>query len=237
MSTNARRLEPDVPTARFDWQGGAPRSGRSAVITPVFAPILESHATTVSSALRDLPSPAAERQAAAEQDAYARGLAAGHQAAREALAAEIDEWTARLAATIDDIGSLRSGMLHRAERDTVRLAIAIAEQIARREIARDPGLLLMLARQACDRLGDVAAATIRLNPEDHALITGRLDTAGQTGLTIEADPAIPRGGCAIRSAFGTVDAGIDAQVRELSRMLLDEAADPDEVANHDDRGR
>ena len=67
--------------------------------------------------------------------------------------------------------------------------------------------------------GERAVAVVRLNPLDYATLSPvKSDEAGTINLV--ADPAVPRGGCRIESACGEIDAGIDAQIAELSRELL-----------------
>ena len=84
----------------------------------------------------------------------------------------------------------------------------------------------MLFRSAIDRLGEHAVATVHLNPADAEAARKHRDPSTPGSLEIVADVNVPRGGCVVRSAFGTIDAGIDAQMRELSQALLgDDPAD------------
>jgi flagellar assembly protein FliH len=111
--------------------------------------------------------------------------------------------------------------MRRADRELVHLAIAMADRIIRREVKSEPELLLVMARVAIERLGERAGAVVHLHPEDHEAVLQA--AAGRGGsLEIVADPEVERGGCLIRSAVGLVDAGIDAQIRELSRALLEQ---------------
>jgi flagellar biosynthesis/type III secretory pathway protein FliH len=48
---------------------------------------------------------------------------------------------------------------------------------------------------------------------------------------IVADVNLPRGGCLVRSAFGSVDMGIDSQMRELARALLGDDDEQEEPAH------
>jgi flagellar biosynthesis/type III secretory pathway protein FliH len=74
-----------------------------ASATPV--PLLRTtspHPTGVASAMRDLPSPSAERVQAIERDAFAKGYAQGERAGESAAAARNEAVLQRLAATIDE---------------------------------------------------------------------------------------------------------------------------------------
>ncbi len=229
MSPSARRLASTVSTRLFDWQRDAAGGGPApAVPTPLLRRAGSSVPTPVAPALRDLPSPSAERLEAIEREAFAKGYAQGERAGETAAAARTDATLQRLVATIDEIASLRAGLMRRSERELVRLALAMAERIVRREIDVDRELLLVMARVAIDRLGESAVATIHLNPADfEAATTGREPPAG-SAVQVVADARIPRGGCLVRSAFGTIDAGIDSQVRELSRALLGEETEEED---------
>jgi flagellar assembly protein FliH len=170
--------------------------------------------------MRDLPSPSAERLQAIEREAFAKGYAQGERAGEAAAAARLDATLQRLVATIDEIASLRTGVMRRAERELVRLALAMAERILRRQIDADRELLLVMARVAVERLGENAVATIRLNPTDYEAAVARRAPDPGKAVEVVADANVPRGGCLVRSAFGTIDASIDSQIRELSRALL-----------------
>jgi flagellar assembly protein FliH len=215
MSLSARRLRADTAIGRFHWQGHLRRaadSDPSEQATPEGG---------VTAALRDLPSPMSERLAAVDRDAFARGFAEGERAGERAASAKLEQMLQRLAATIEEIGALRHDMMHRAERELVRLAVAMAERIVRRQVDLDRELLIVMARVAIDRLGDSTVATVHLNPIDFEAATRGRDLSSAS-VQIVGDPAVPRGGCLVKSSFGTIDASIESQVRELSRALLGE---------------
>jgi flagellar assembly protein FliH len=162
-----------------------------------------------------------ERAAAIEREARDRGFAAGEREGREVARVRADALAARMAQTIDAIAALRTGMLHRSEQDVVRLAIAIAERIIHREVQLDREVILVAARAAIARLGAAAVVTVRVNPDDLAAMAPRLDVQGTTGpIRLEADAAVPPGGCVVASNLGDVDATIEAQIQELRAALL-----------------
>jgi flagellar assembly protein FliH len=89
-----------------------------------------------------------------------------------------------------------------------------------------------MARVALDRLGDFEAATIRLHPDDHAMVTASPDrTWASAQLTVVADASIERGGCLVQCEAGLMKVGLDSQFVELARTLLgDHAGDVAERA-------
>jgi flagellar assembly protein FliH len=127
----------------------------------------------------------------------------------------------RLARTIDELASLRTEMIQKSERQLVQLAIAIARRIIFRELTIDRTLLSAMARVALDRLGESASATIRVHPDDHAAVAAHGAADGSSGgVRVTADHMIPRGGCIVQSDFGLIDVGLEAQLTELSVLLL-----------------
>jgi flagellar assembly protein FliH len=223
---SARRVSGTAVVDRFDWQAPVP----AADAAPLFprAP----RAQPVPLRELSLPSATAERVAAAEQKAYAAGLAEGRRAGEATASAQLASMSEQLTAAIEHIGRLRGGVLRQAERDLVRLAVAIAERIVRKEIALDPARLVTMASEAASRLGDRVAATLHLHPADHAAVSasGAIERISGS-LTVVSDPHVPPGGCLVRSAVGNVDAGVDAQMREIARALI--ASETDD-ASHDD---
>lgn len=217
-----------MATGRFAWQESAPTPAEP---TALFAP-QPVEPVTIAPAMRDLPSPSAERLQAIERDAFKKGYAAGEQAGEKAAAARLEATIQRLVSTIDEIAGLRAGVMRRAERELVRLAVAMAERIIRRQVDADRELLLVMARVAVERLGEHAVATIYLSPADYeAIVAHRAPDPGRA-VDVVADPNIPRGGCLVKSALGMVDASIDAQMREVSRALLGEDTTEEQDGTH-----
>lgn len=209
MSSRARRLGQAAAVLPFAW--GAPQAVGAVPAAAVPA---------VPDA--DL----AERQAslaAIERDAFMKGFAQGERAGVEAAAQRGEAMLRRLAETLDELASLRAQMIRQTERQIVQLTLAVARRIIIREVSLEPDLLIALARVALERLGENAAVTVRLHPEEFEA-TGAARTAQLTGasVTVVADPRISRGGCRVESDLGTMEAGIDAQIQELTRALLGE---------------
>lgn len=230
MSLSARRLSSAVTTNRFAWQADRPDARVvEALFRATAAGAVEAPAAIPR---RETPLPTPDRIAAIEREAFDRGYADGEHAGEAAAAVRADAALARLTGTIEDIAALRGGIMRRSERDMVRLAVVMAERVLRREIDLDRELLVVMARTAIERLGTQTVATIHINPVDHEVVLARRQHDFGTAVSLVADPTVARGGCQVRSAFGTIDAGIEAQIGELSRALLGEHAAHAE--DHDD---
>jgi flagellar assembly protein FliH len=154
-----------------------------------------------------------------EREAFSKGYAQGERAGAEAAAKRGEATLRRLAQTIEELGSLRTELVHKTERQVVELAVAIAGRILKHEVATDKELLIAIARVALERLGENTSATIRLNPDDFASIGGRTQMGDSAVVRVVADPLVSSGGCLVQSDFGLIDAGIDAQLAEMANAL------------------
>ncbi len=187
----------------------------------VVRPLLTDDGDT-SARARDfiLPSVVAERANAAEREGYDSGFSEGVVAGRDAARQVTDAHLSRLSQTIEELSSLRTAMFHRSENDIVRLAIAMAERIVRREIRVNRSVLLTMAQAAARKLGDKCMVAVQMHPDDLQAITGSRAASEDGPLRLTPDSSVPLGACFVQSSFGTIDVGMDAQIRELVRELL-----------------
>jgi flagellar assembly protein FliH len=229
-----------VPTQTFDWQA-ARNPVASQPVPLVFADAGKAVRASsdpdrpIEARELHLPSVAAERIEAIEHQAFHEGYTRGQRTADEEMERRLEDIQQRLRATVEELGKLAPQAMRRADREMIHLAVAMAERIVRREVRAEPAILLEMARAAIDRLGERVTAVVHLNPADLDAIVS--DGSGRIGtLDVVADGELPRGGCMIRTNLGAIDAGIDAQMRELLRAMLagdgtEEAADGP-VAGH-----
>ncbi len=154
-----------------------------------------------------------------EREAFTKGYAQGERAGAEASARRGEAALRRLAQTIEELSNLRAELLQKTERQVVELALAIAVRVLRREVSVDRELLIAMAKVALERLGENTSATIRLNPEDYAVIGAQAHLGEHDVVRVVADPLVSSGGCLVQSDFGLIDAGIDPQLGEVAAAL------------------
>jgi flagellar assembly protein FliH len=114
-------------------------------------------------------------------------------------------------------------------RQATELAVAIAEQIISATVEARPEAVLEVTRNALRRLSDRSRATIKVNPEDLALITqhkGLLQSqlGGIDQLEIQAERRIDRGGAVVSTGAGEIDSSIAAQLRSVREIITAELA-------------
>jgi flagellar biosynthesis/type III secretory pathway protein FliH len=156
-----------------------------------------------------------------EQDRQRAAQAAEIRAAEEKLKLE----RARLIASLDEA---RQRYFHAIEPETVRLSLAIAARILRREAQMDSLLLSGAVRVA---LGQLAASTrvrLKVPAADLQLWTEAIALIPNPGARPEviAGEGMLLGDCVIETELGSVDLGIRAQLNEIERGFFDRPGSP-----------
>lgn len=168
-------------------------------------------------------------QARRDRDAIAEAARAeGHEAGRqEGIArvdAELNELLGLLHGIIDAVREDRDRFLRSAEPELVRLALGAAERIVHHEISQNDQFVVETVRSALTRAMARSDISIRVNPEDMAVMREyreRLLAAGDfEHLRLIEDQRIDRGGAVLESDSGTVDAKIATQLREVRGALI-----------------
>lgn len=123
------------------------------------------------------------------------------------LAGERDRWIARW------------------EDDAIRLSVAVAERILRREIAVQPGASTAMVRESLKLAAGSPELRVRMHPDDIADLGPQAETVvkavsacGHVELT--GDESILRGGCLMESRFGSIDARLETMLGRIVEELL-----------------
>jgi flagellar assembly protein FliH len=162
---------------------------------------------------------------------YNRGYTTGFKAAEGRIRGECDqqlnEERLRIGMLLANVQEQLDTFEKRAERTVVRLAIAVAEQIIKREIAADRETVLRQIREALRRVMGVGSVRLHVNPADeHMVREHRAEVMGSSDsvreIIIEADDQIPPGGCILESESGNVDARLATQLKKIESALNDE---------------
>jgi flagellar assembly protein FliH len=152
--------------------------------------------------------------------------AEGEQEGRKAAEAELAKANEIFGQALLAIGTLRGQLMHEAEEDLLKLAVKIAGKIVLRELATEPGVLAGLVRGAVELASDGGEVVVRLNAEDHAVVTRSREfkelLSDNRSVVLKADPAIQHAGCLVETLKGNIDAGLDAQLEEILRELVEE---------------
>ncbi len=153
--------------------------------------------------------------------------AAEDQARREALAAATEAYQSQIGVerelisrSVQQFEQEKQNYFADLEQEVVKLSLAIAERVLRRESSMDPMLLAGAARVALEQLADGSEAVLRVCAEEVAHWHQAVLPSGK-GLVIEGDAELPRGECVLKTRSGTVQLGLRAQLQEIERGFFE----------------
>jgi flagellar assembly protein FliH len=158
-----------------------------------------------------------------------QGRQEGRQAASNELAAARSAEQAghkqQLARLIESFAVEHERFLLAVEQETVKLALAIAARILRREAQMDPLLLTGAVRVALGQLAGTAEVQLRVPAGEIELWKETIAAIPNLALKPEivAGEGMHTGDCVIESKVGTVDLGIRTQLGEIERGFFDRA--------------
>lgn len=150
-----------------------------------------------------------------------KGLEQGRQEGLAAGAAKVKQQVEQLKEVLDALQAPLKELDEVVADEVVTLAIAIAQQIIRREIHTDPGQVIAVAREALQLLPvTTESPRIWLHPEDAALLRLQLSEQEISGYQLMEDGALSRGGCKVENSQARVDATIEKQIHSVVAELF-----------------
>jgi len=156
-----------------------------------------------------------------------RGRQEGRQAERESMTAALrtaqENQLRQMAGLAESFTAARERYLRDVEQEVVRLALAIAARILRREAQMDPLLLTGAARVALGQLSSATEIRLRVPPGELDLWTEAMHLIPNLPVRPAVIPGdgMRAGDCMVETTLGTVDLGIRAQLAEIERGFFD----------------
>jgi len=174
---------------------------------------------------RDLD--ARQLQMVAQEEAQQRLVLEAAEAEVERLADRaLAEERARLVRAVTELEAVAAGLLDQARIDLLELSVKLAQKIIGAELNTRPQLLVGLIRSALESASPTGAVVLHLHPRDAALlksrgpkVLGKLPPSIK--IVLKADESIDRGGVAIVSQAGRVDATIGARLQRVGSALAE----------------
>lgn len=149
----------------------------------------------------------------------------GQQKALQDAAAEVTAALDRLAQKLNEVAGLRSKMRSYAEMDIVKLGLAIAQRILRRELTTDPETIHGLVHAALQKIQNRDILKIRVYPAGAEALKASLVRAGAApAIQVIADPMLKTGDLLFETSVGELDASVETQLQEVERGLADRLA-------------
>jgi flagellar assembly protein FliH len=173
------------------------------------------------------------RLAEENRRAFEAGREQGHQEGRQAereaqagaRAAAERERVQQAAGLMESFAQERDRYMGAVEQEVVKLALAVAARILRREAQMDPLLLTGAVRVALGQLAGSTQVRLRVPPAELDLWAEAIALIPNLALkpAISAGEGMRLGDCVIETELGSVDLGIRAQLGEIERGFFDRA--------------
>src|ERR1700722_3397614 len=177
---------------------------------------------TRAPAVSDVPSPApdtAERETRARLLGREEGLAESRKNFEDQLTKERSALGAALAQFARD----RALYYQSVETEVVQLALSVARHILHREAQIDPLLLAGVVRVALEKIEKATGVTLRIHPNNadgwHRFFSLPLDPADMPEIVEDAAVAADR--CILETSMGTAELGMEIQLKEIEKGLMD----------------
>ena len=155
------------------------------------------------------------------KEARAMAFRDGEAAGRAQAQADVRPVVEQLARTVKELAALRPRLREHAEEDLIRLAVAIARRIVRRELTIDPQTIKGLVKAALEQLAATETTRLRVHPEHEATVRAMLSDGGRGAITVTGDASLGLGDAIFETARGNLDASAEKQLAEIERGLTD----------------
>ncbi|MBU8918262.1 flagellar assembly protein FliH [Bacillus sp. FJAT-29953] len=151
------------------------------------------------------------------QQGYEEGLQQAHHdyAGRIELAQEV----------LEKAYEEKKAIIKESEPFVIDLSIQTAAKVIQKELAANPEVLLHLIKQSLLYSNERSSISICVSPDDYEFVQNQRNqilesVEGQVEVKILPEHSIEEGGCVIRTSYGSIDARIDVQLKEIKQALL-----------------
>ncbi len=192
-----------------------PQSARAAHA----APLLET--SEIERRIAEIRAAGQVEAAQSKQKAFDDGLRQG----RAEAAGAITEGAEKLGRTLAELASFKRKLRADAEREVVKLSVAIARRILNRELSTDPDALQGVVHAALCRLQARETWQVRVGTQAFETVRSYVEDAGlATTIKVIADPALHEGDLLIDTPSGELDASVNTQLHEIERGFAERLA-------------
>lgn len=162
------------------------------------------------------------RSAEIERRAYEQGFAKGERDGKKIGLDQIVPYLENFKRLGEQLAGSRERLLEEVEPMAVKLALAIASKVVKKEVADDKQTAARLTRDAVRKIVDRQKLIIHVSQTDHDLISELLPDIlcmeGVKECSVVPDPNVAPGGCILETEGGSVDARIATALEEISSL-------------------
>ncbi|MGP1309894.1 MAG: FliH/SctL family protein [Phycisphaerales bacterium] len=162
-------------------------------------------------------------------DGFKRGQEAGAAEARERVADDLQILAAAWGDALEGFETVRVALFREARLDVLKLAVEIAEKVAKRAVDADEQAAARQLEAALELLARPTNLRIACSPDDRRLLADLMPnlesrfTNVRSAAVIE-DPSLSRGSVVVRTDKGEIDATIETQIARVVEALLPDRA-------------
>lgn len=178
---------------------------------------------------------AKSKAARLEKEAFEKGFALGEKAGREMAEKAMEETLRALDAAVSGWREEMNKRWHELTEEVVRLALAVARKVIKRELRQDPTVIVDSVRAALKKAALKEEVVVKVHPmdaetlrESKAMLLRELEEVNS--LRIEVDERLSRGDALVECPLGELDLRLERQLKEIEttfeRLLLEEKDSP-----------
>jgi flagellar assembly protein FliH len=165
-----------------------------------------------------------ELQSQLREDGFKQGYNEGAQQAELDLRNQYNEMLQESSQILEQAYLLKNQIIQEAEPFLIEMSCAIAEKIVSKQLTVESEWVIELIRTVLARRREQGIITLCIAPSQFAYIQDAreellLHIDSQAELQIIPDPSVHDHGCVVRSTFGSIDARIDTQLKEIKNAL------------------
>jgi flagellar assembly protein FliH len=183
----------------------------------------DQHATHTDSSLSPRERKAVEERVdKIKESAYREGFQKGQQDGMAGAQQQFEQALLSLKKLLDAMVTPYQNVEGQVEEELVKLAVAIAKQIVRREMKTDPGQIVGVVREALGIISSSAQnVRVFLCPDDAALVRNVMpDSSGEASWEIVEDPVLTPGSCRVETDAAVVDASVESRIAAIAAEIL-----------------
>ncbi len=190
---------------------------------PEIRAVSENHITHNDTSLSPREKKAVEEKVnKLRERAYQEGFDQGRKDGMAGAQQQTEQTVQSLTAVLNAMSTPLQQLDEQLESELVKLAVAIAKQIVRRELKTDPGQVVAVVREALSIIPS-AAQNIRvyLCPDDATRVRKLIPASGgERNWEIVADPVLTQGSCRVETDAATVDADFESRIAAIAAEIL-----------------
>ncbi|UOQ43055.1 flagellar assembly protein FliH [Halobacillus salinarum] len=158
----------------------------------------------------------------ARQEGYSAGYADGKASGFEEYTGKIEQANELIAQAKLDYQSI----LQSSEEEMLEIAMKSSEKILNQTLKDQPEAFLEIVKKAVQEVQEQPEVIVHVHPDHYPLLqtqkeelTALIDSRSTLSLFMKAD--LPIHSCTIESPFGKIEAGVDSQLAEIRKRLIE----------------